>query len=240
MENQFLPYVIYKNIEKFALYRKLKLVHGAIYPEKSRSETYLSGDEFTKNIQYYEYILLEFKDSPDKERIFSKQVHSSTRSKEVETFILILNINSIYSQTSQSFVKLLNRIPNFDNKQRNKNLDIIIISYNELNIHLMKKIESFIFDGNNESGFIHLYPYKYLHFSSERPLHYLVAPQRILSKKETDSILEYLYTNKKNLPKIKKNDVIAIWLGAEIGNVIEALMQSEISGIETKYLLVRP
>lgn len=242
MEKQFLPYVIYQNIEKFAQYRKLELVSGAIYPENSKTKVniYLPQDEFTKNIQYYDYILLEYKDSPEKERIFTKQVPPGARSKSVATFIFILNINSSYAQSSQNFMKGLNRIPDFDNKERPQNLDIIIISHNELNIHLTKKLELSIFEGSSEAGYIHIHPYKYLYFSSERPLHYLSMPQRILSKKEADTVLEQLYTTKKNLPKIRKTDVIAVWLGAEIGNIIEVKMLSEISGIETKYLLVRP
>ncbi len=62
----------------------------------------------------------------------------------------------------------------------------------------------------------------------------------LISKPEEKEILNNLFTGKKNLPKIKKTDVIIIWLGAEIGDIIEVLMPSEASGIETKYLVVRP
>lgn len=240
MEHQYFPYVIYKNIEIFSKYRKLDLIQGAIYSEnKKKYDKYLDQTEFVKNIQYYGYILLEFKDSANKERNFSKEVHITTKSKKTITYILLLDLESIYTQSTQNFIKVLNRIPEFDDNNRKNNLEILIISHNELNIHLTKKLDSLIFNGSSESGFLHLFSYKYLHFSSERPKHLLTAPQRILNKQEAAEVLEVLCAEKNNLPKIRKVDPICIWLGAEIGDIIEAKLQSEISGIETKYLVVR-
>lgn len=240
---RYLPYTIYENLKKFLEYRKLDLVSGSDYVETKKTkktDIFLDQDEFIKSIQYYGYVLIEAKDNDKKDRRFHKIVSLINKKKPVKTYILLLDLNSIYVQSSQNFIKILNRIPGFDETEKNYNMDIIIISHFNLNIHLMKKIDSSINEGNDDNGFIHIYPYKYAHFTSERPKHKLIAQQRILSKNEEKEILETLFTDKKSLPKIKKDDPIAIWFGAEIGDIIEALMPSEASGIETKYMIVRP
>lgn len=236
---EYLPYRVYRNLEKFAEYKRLELVQGAIYSEhKKRYSTFLTQDEFTKNIQYYNYVLMEFQDKSDKERKI-KGMHPNTKDKKVITYILLFDPESDYTSSTQKFTKILNRIPEFSDEIRKNNLEIIIISYRDLSIHLEKKIEANLNPGTENSGYIRIFPYKYLYFTSERPIHKLVSQQRILSKKESDKILEELCLNKQNLPKIKKTDPIMIWLGAELGDIIEALMPSEVSGIETKYFLVR-
>lgn len=242
---RYLPHTVYLNLQKFLEYRKLELVSGAIYTEMKKNigkevNNNANQEEFIKNIQYYGYVLMEAKDQADKDRRFHKSVLPVNRKREVKTYILLLDLDSIYAQSSQNFSKVLNRIPGFDESARNYNMDIIIISRRSFNIHLMKKIDSSIDEGDEDNGFIHIYSYKYSYFTSERPKHKLVAPQRILSKTEEKEILTELSTDKKNLPKIRKDEPISIWLGAEIGDIIEAKCPSEASGIETKYLVVRP
>lgn len=243
----YLPYVIYQNLQKFFEYRKLDLVSGSSYPENKTSgkaeknkAIFLEEDEFIKNIQYYGYILIETKDKSEKDRRFHKTVLPVNRKKPVKTFILLLDLSSTYIQSSQNFTKLLNRVPGFDDNEKDHNIDIIIISYSSLNIHLTKKIDASIKEGDENNGFVHIYSYKYSHFSSERPKHKLVPPHRILSKEEEREVLNSLFTEKKYLPKIKKDETISIWIGAEIGDVIEVLFPSEASGVEPKYLVVRP
>lgn len=253
----FLPYIVYKNIilclEK---YRNLEILSGSLYVESKKSKlkekynkdtnqntemsSMIDQKTFTKNIQYYGYALIEAKDSNNKDRRFPKTILDQNKNKPVKTYVLLFDTDSIYAQTTQNFIKVLSRIPGFDDKNRNFNMDIIIVSINELNLYIMKKVDSLITEGDENNGYIHIHPYRYYHFTSERPKHKLVAEQRIISKQEEKKVLENLSTEKKYLPKIRKVDAISIWLGCEIGDIIEAKVLSEISGIDTKYLVVRP
>lgn len=241
-DKKYLPYVIYQNILKFLEYRKLDLVAGAIYAESKKKTTtdvnYLDQEEFIKSIQYYGYVLMEAKDKPDKDRRFNKNISVENITKPVKTFILLFEDNN-QSQSSQAFVKILTRIPGFDDSERNYNIDVIIINREDLNVHLMKKVELYTSMGDSKKGYLIINSYKYLYFTSIRPEHKLVAKQRIITKDEENIILGDLLTNKKKLPKIQKRDVIAVWLGAEVDDIVEALIPSEASGIETKYLVVR-
>src|ERR1700678_4255384 len=133
ISRKYLPYTIYQNLQKFLIYRKLELVSGSIYSESKKAKSaiktdvFMDQDEFIKSIQYYGYILIETRDAPTKDRRFNKNVSVINRKKLVKTFILLLDINSIYSQTSQNFSKILNRIPEFDTLEKKHNMDIIVI-----------------------------------------------------------------------------------------------------------------
>jgi DNA-directed RNA polymerase subunit H len=241
---RYLPYLIYQQLEKFLTSRGLQLVAGSQYAESkktaSQNTSYLSQEDFTKNIQYYGYVQIEAKDAPTRDRRFRKTVAKSARSKPVRTFILLLDIASVYAKTTTQFAKLLERIPGFTDTKRAFNLDIIVISKDELSVHFEKKIASLVSDGDELSGFIQITPFKYSMFSSNKLEYLLVPTHRIVSKEEEKAILERLMVDKRDLPKIRKGDAIAVWLGAEIGDLIDIDRPSEAAGIEKKYCVVRP
>lgn len=234
---QYLPLTIYKNLQVFLKSRKLDLVSGSIKADKKEKAVpdFLDDQTFIKDIQYFGYILLEARDAPDKDR----RISNKHKNRPVRTYIALLDLNSTYSNTSQDYVKLLNRIPGFDSVDKDYNLDIITISHADLSIHIMKKIDASISEGSDTNGFTHIHAWPYRYFTSIRPNHKLVAEHRILSKAEEEQVLRELYAEKADLPKIKKSEVICIWKGAEIGDVIEVKFISESSGYATKYLLVR-
>lgn len=89
----------------------------------------------------------------------------------------------------------------------------------------------------------------YRHLKFERLLHEnfsLIVPygplchkHRIMSKEEVDQLLNNgLYVRLINLPKILKSDVQCIWLGAQLGDVIEIEMISDICGPSLHYRVV--
>ena len=237
-ENTFLPYTIYKNLEKFLNYRKLDLVQGSIYPN-DKSEGFVDFDTLKKNIQYYEYVLLECQDNDQKDRRFTKDISQANKKLPVKTFILLFYTQTEYLATSSDFVKVLKRIPGFDSETRNYNMDIILISHDAINTYLNKKINNLITNGMENNGYKHIYSYKYCVFTMEIPTHELIANHVILTKNREQEILIELNTSKKNLPKIKKNDAVAIWIGAELGDIVKTEHLSEASGVKTVYLVVR-
>lgn len=241
-DRQYLPLKVYKIIKHYLESCSLDLVSGSIKADKKATTQaeYLDDQTFIKDIQYYGYILIEAADNPAKDRRFSKSVIAANKSKPVKTFIALLDLNSQFTEASASFMKLLSRIPGFESISKPFNMNIIIISHSDLSVHIMKKVDASISKGSESNGFTHIHAYPYRYFTSIRPNHKLVAPQRILSKAEELEVLAQLYTTKLFLPKIRRNDPICIWLDGEIGDVIEAKFISETSGYDTKYMVVRP
>ena len=64
----YLPYRIYINIIKCLEYRNLELVSGDLTNLNGNKKTLLTYDEFVPTIQYHEYIMIEAKDKPEKDR----------------------------------------------------------------------------------------------------------------------------------------------------------------------------
>lgn len=240
---RYLPHDIYQNLMVFLEYRSLELVliHNVKNVKNKKDKVLtLDQDEFIKQIQYDGYILIETKDKQDKVRRFNKLDTITNKKRKVLTFILLLDVGSVHVESTQNLSKLINKIPNMNETQRDYNIDIIIISENKFNTHLEKKVAELKSDGSDGNGYVHIYPYVYFMFSSIRPNHKLIANHTIVDKTEEKKILEKINVKKRNLPVIRKNDVMAVWIGAEIGDIVEIQFQSEATAIETKYCVVKP
>lgn len=226
ISKNYLPFTIYQNIQKLLTYRKLVL------HDESKKNGFLTQESFIKKIQYDGYILIECVDAPEKRRRIAYNIPL------IKTFIIIFDLESSYLETPAEFVKLMNKIPSFTENYK-FNMDIILVPYNPFSIHFTKKINSYITEETDKKGFIHIYVYDYSYFSSERPKHKFIPRHRICSIEEEKEILKSLFTKKIDLPKIRINDVMCVWLGAEIGDIIEILFPSECSGYEPKFMVVR-
>lgn len=245
-ENFYLPYIVYKNLEIFLKYRNLLLVSSAIvYESKNHTRnnkintSFLDQKTFTQEIQFNKYILIEAKDGENLNRKFNKNISSINKKKIVKTFILLMDIYSIHVSSTQNFTKCLGKIPGFNDSNRDFNLDIIVIIHEDINVHLRKKVDNLITDGGDNDGYININIYNYHHFTSIIPEHELVAKHKLLSKSDEKEIIDELNTDKKNLPKIRKEDPVAIWYGLNINDIVEVLYTSEACGYETKYLNTR-
>ena len=227
----YTPYKVYKNIEKLFKYRNLEL------DKNSKSYT---EQEFIKNIQYAEYVILVTNDSKEKDRRYTNDTLPINKTRPVKTVFIILNEDSSFIETSSKFVNLLNAVPGYNDDNRNFNLDILIISREIVGAHIEKKMKDLITDGDEKNGFvkIHSYPYKY--FTSVIPENALVPPHRILSKEEEKKVLESIFSKKVDLPKITKHGSVGVWFGLEVGDVVEVKLPSENTGVEIKYLTTRP
>lgn len=247
---RYLPYTIYENIQKFLTYRSLELVAGAQYntgdskkTSSSKNAEFLPEDEFVKNIQYYGYIQIEAKDAKDKDRHFHKSIPSEWRKKPVHTYIILLDQNSVYKSTQQ-FVKLLERIPGMNSETRDYNIELIVIAREKLSLHVQKKINTYITNGSvpgaeTKFGYRHIADFEYAMFSSDKLTNKFSQHHRILNKSDEKAILTRLMCTKKDLDKIRKTDPPLVWLGAEIGDIIEIRRFSETTAEEIAYRVVR-
>jgi len=227
----FIPYMIYKNLQKLLSYRQLVL---------EKDVKILTELEFIKNIQYSEYVMLACHDSKEKDRRYPADTLATNKTKPVNTVFIILNEDSEYIKTSQKFTDLLNMVPGYKSDKRENNLEILIISRKTAGAHIGKKIKDLTTDGDDKNGFIKIYSYPYKYFTSVVPEHIMVPAHRILSKEEEKKVLEAIFAKKIDLPKITKHGSIGVWLGLEVGDIVEVKLPSESTGFEIKYLTTRP
>jgi DNA-directed RNA polymerase subunit H (RpoH/RPB5) len=170
-------------------------------------------DTFRKNMQADQYVKLEY-------------VNDKT-GKPVLIYLLSKGDKkgSKYSNSSQDLKRLLAKIKDPS--------DVILVSRNELKIYSQKAIASFH----------HLRIKTYLHenFDLVIPNGPLCYPHRILSHAEVNKLLnDDLCCALINLPKILAEDVQCIWIGAEVGDVVEITMLSDITSESIQYRVVVP
>lgn len=246
---QYLPTIVHGNVKKFLEHRKLELVSGSIsqrraqkVESKTKKGDFIDDSSFTKVIQIDGYVVIEAKDAENKDRRYRKQIDEVNRNRPTTTYIVIIDIDSKYASASPEFLNLLKRLPGFDHEKREFNIDIIIISQSVLSSHIQKKIDHYTNDGTKSAGFCHIFSYPYHMFTTYLldPMHSMVPPHRIISKAEEEDLLKSTFSEKKLLAHISKNDPPVVWIGGEVGDIIEIQMPSESTGISLEYRVVIP
>jgi DNA-directed RNA polymerase subunit H (RpoH/RPB5) len=168
----------------------------------------LTTDEFRKVMQYDQYIKIDCID----------------QKKNKPVLIYFMSKNSKYAEQSHQFKKIISKITDPS--------DVIIVMENNPKLHITRAIISF-------HKHLSIFTYKHQNFSLVVPLGPLCYKHRILEKKEVYELLNNeLFCNLVNLPKILVNDVQCIWIGAEIGDVVEITNYSDINGEYVYYRVV--
>lgn len=137
--------------------------------------------------------------------------------------IYLFSKKSKYAEQSQHLKRLLARIKDPS--------DVILVSALPLKIYSIKAINIFK----------HLNVKRYLHenFSLIIPNASLCYRHRIMSNTEVlDLLNNVLYCHLINLPKIFVEDPQCIWIGAEVGDIVEISMESNINGEHLQYKTV--
>jgi len=207
---------------------------------KAENATFLTENELVQTIQVDGYVILSAEDSPNKIRRFGRDISKINRERPTKTHIIIIKPDSSFSKTSSNFEKLMNRVPNLISTKRNHNIDILVITEQSVKSNILKKMTPFNTSGDNDVGFVRIENYPYKLFTSVIPEHEMVPKHRILNEKEEREVLDQLFIEKKSLPKIKKSDPPVVWVGGEVGDIIEILIPSEAVGREKKYRVVIP
>ena len=139
--------------------------------------------------------------------------------------IYLFDKNSKYMMSSQEIRKIL--------KKLNDPCNVIFITYQALSTYHKKAI--------NQEKHLNIYIYRHEIFDLILPNGPLCYPHRIMSKEEVlkltnDDLCCYVI----NLPKILDEDPQCIWIGAEVGDVIEIKIYSDILGEAYYYRVVIP
>jgi DNA-directed RNA polymerase subunit H (RpoH/RPB5) len=227
---------IYNNLFEFINYRNLTLLDNK-----------LETEEFNKTLQYNKYVSIktfnniELKYDHDIIEELKKYVNESPSNKlsknkklpkndEFDNIVIInivlLHNDTEYDSKSSEFNKLIDIV-------KFPKCELLIISRTDFSTHVHKKLRSI----STKDILIYNYPYRL--FKIIIPNHILCSKHRILSKNETEYLLNNeLFSEKKNLPKIEKNDPQIIWIGGKKNDVIEIQRKSETSCLSLEYRLV--
>jgi DNA-directed RNA polymerase subunit H (RpoH/RPB5) len=243
---KYLPAQVHDNIEEFLKHRKLKLISGSVSKRKAQKvvshEGVLNTDTFTKAIQMDGYVIIEAEDLPNKDRRYRKQISEINQKRKTKTYIVIIDMNSKYASQSPEFVNLMKRIPGFDHDKRDFNLDVILISQYALSSHIQKKIELYKNYGTETAGFTNIEDYQYYVFMSNimDPNHAFIPPHRLLSREEEHELLTKTHSEKKDLSRIHQSDPPVVWIGGEVGDIVEIMQPLESTGVSPEYRVVIP
>lgn len=116
-----------------------------------------------------------------------------------------------------------------------KNIDagteVMLITYGEFNNHHLNVI-------NNAKHLI-VHVYYHVHFNLIMPHAKGVSRHRIMTRDEVRALTRGdLFCYLQNLPRIMYYDTQCIWIGAQVGDVVEIKMPSDITGFTLQYRVV--
>ena len=194
-----------------AQYTQYQNLH--IFAEKWRKYKHV-GTTYTKK---------EFITNMQAEECVLLQYINPASSKPV--LLYLLSANSKYNNNSQNLRGLLARIK--------EPTDVIIVSSEVFKTYSLRTIAKF--------KTLRVKTYLHENFDLIIPNGPLCYPHRILSFEEVNNLLNKEISCKLiNLPKILQEDVQCIWIGAEVGDVIEITQLSDITGESIQYRVVIP
>jgi DNA-directed RNA polymerase subunit H (RpoH/RPB5) len=153
------------------------------------------------------------------------RIECSDKRHDRTVLIFLFSEVSKYVASSTDMKKLLAKIK--------EPFHVILITHQALNVYHRKAIAS--------QKHLHVNVYRHEIFDLILPNGPLCYPHRILSRDEVlkltnDDLCCYVI----NLPKILDEDPQCIWIGAEVGDVIEIQMLSDITGETCQYRVVIP
>lgn len=204
-------YEVYENIKKFIIkYRNFELI------EPDSSENFLKKDEFLKEMMSQQYVITICTNPKDGKKVF----------------IVLIEKESKYVKKTENFRKLLEKIES-ELEDDDSDVYLYLITENPLSSYAKKALKKY-------PNFI-IKNYLHENFNIEISDGPWVDPQRILSKEEEKELCsKHMKINPLSLPGIRINDPVCIWLGAEIGDIIESTRRSEITLNSTVYRIVSP
>jgi len=154
--------------------------------------------------------------------------HKCTNPKNNKTIYIYMFIkNSKYVKTTAQFKRLMDRLP------ENEPADVIIISKDELSIHINKALLKY--------EYLRIFNYVHKYFSIELAKGPFCSKHTILTNNEVRTLCSRdLIIHPLGLPAVSINDPQNIWVGGELGDVIRIDSISEITGKTIRYRIVSP
>lgn len=144
----------------------------------------------------------------------------------ISVYIYLFKNNSKFVKTTAQFKRLIDKLPE-------ENANVIVISKDDLSIYITKALLKY--------KHLRVFNYKHKYFSIEISKGPFCSPHRILSDNEVRQLCSReLIIHPLSLPAIPINDAQNIWIGGELGDIIEIDSVSEITGKTIHYRIVSP
>jgi len=165
---------------------------------------------------------------------------------KTQCIIYFVDPTSQVGKVKQRFTRLMNTLEETYSKDDNI-VDIIMIAEDKDRNSFMNSIAKYIKSYQkiynstktvNHTLKMELFYYSEISFNITD--HYLVPRHRLITKKEITQILKDKKCTLEQLPKISKDDSVAKYFGANVGDVFRISRRSPTSGISEYYRLVIP
>lgn len=194
------------------IYRKYLNIQKFIteYRKFADVSPFLDRKTFKKTIQLDQYVLTTCKNPKTKRK----------------TYIYLMRLDSKYIKSTPTFRSLMNSLGS-------NPADVIVITKDPLSIYIRKTL--------SEYPSLNIINYEHKHFSMEITKGPHGAKHVILSDDEARRVCNLeLMKHPMALPSISMTDAVVIWLGAEIGQIIKSIANSENAGLVIRYRIVIP
>lgn len=214
---KYAPLEVYKNIQTFIKYRGVETSHK-----------FMEGGEFVAYIKHREYVVIHC----------TKIGASAEPAPFKNLLIVITSPDAKVATKTQDFEKMMNNVGGVSPGVLKARPEVLIISENPLTNFIMKKITEIKHDNKGELGEPFIRNQQYDIFKIIVPEHPLVPKQTIMPEEEVKEFEQTFHRSRSDLPKMRLNDPISIWLGARPGQVIKSLRMSETVGLAPAYRVV--
>lgn len=184
------------------------------YRRIKSSYTFLSGADFTRTILADEYIVIEGVQTRP----------NGNRPKKIS--IVLIGPGSDYANTLAKFRKMFNAVYTDD-------LDImLLVTESGVSTYIKKTLMGEF--TKSRSDFI-IRDYSYAMFTLVVPEHVQVPSHTFASEEEITDLSFGSIASLRRLQKILDSDPMAVWIGAEPGDLVKIIRPSEASGLALVY-----
>lgn len=220
---------VYSSVIAMLDYRKLTLVSGDALNFAGGKN---NPEDIVPAIQLKGFIIIAAKDGGIERHL--------TTDLEIRTIFVIVHAKSDNLRSTEDFEKMMRQIPDINSTNRSYNYDIYVITENPVTSAIGNAIARHTILDPEAGGFTRTTNYDYSYFLFNKMLHISMPINvAILTRAEEKKVLTFQRLEKKNLSKMYRNDNVAVWLGAEVGDIVAADELCE-TGLRRVYRTVRP
>ena len=230
-KSDYPPLIAFKNFHILEKYRQLELI-------PSRKDfTKFSDEDIISHLQNSGFLMMEARHKKNATtRRLPNRFHKSCKEFTTKTFIILIEKeNNKGVMATDTIVKILNSIPGIKLKQRDFNIDIIIISENDFSTFVMKKLNEYKSSGGTEFGYIDVCLFKHVDLLFDKFEYCMVALHEIVPEELIKKVYEDVCSTPGNFPKILEKDAICKLIGARTGDVVKITNKHNTSGLKIEY-----
>lgn len=213
-------------------YSRQKLLHGSVKLRRDdiAHVSALTKEQFLKIFQVQHYVVLESEDLPTRQRGTRPSAYRTSTPPEnwkVKTYYLLVDPDEVqnFANTPGQLIEAINKlgIPSQRRKDHDRELIIIVRDANDTYINntlLALQFPAMLQNGAPEGG-LHTTFNSYEYFTGcPRPEHVSVPKHHLLSPEEEKKVTVELGLQKNQMGKLRRNEAMVVWLGAEPDQII--------------------